>query len=72
VTLTGLAEGTHSIVIYANDTTGNMGASETIFFTIVQETRSESFPTIIVIAPIASAAVGVGLLVYFKKRHKSA
>jgi len=33
-TLTGLSEGTHSIVVYANDTSGNMGASETVYFTI--------------------------------------
>jgi hypothetical protein len=71
VTLTGLAEGSHSIIVYANDTAGNMGTSEKIFFTIIQETQSEPFPTILVIAPIASVAVvGVGLLVYFKKRKR--
>jgi hypothetical protein len=70
-TLTGLADGSHRIVVYANDTAGNMGASETIFFTILQETPSESFPTTLVIAPIASViVVGMGLLVYFRKRRK--
>jgi len=33
-TLTGLPEGTHSITVYANDTTGNMGASEIVYFTV--------------------------------------
>jgi len=70
-TLTGLAEGSHSIVVYANDTAGNMGASETFFFTRIQETLPEPFPTTIVTAPITSAAaVGAGLLVYFKKRKR--
>ena len=33
-TLTGLSEGTHHITVYANDSSGNMGASETVYFTI--------------------------------------
>jgi len=35
-TLTGLLEGTYSLVIYANDTVGNMGSSSTVCFTINQ------------------------------------
>jgi hypothetical protein len=33
-TLTGLIDGSHSLVIYANDTLGNMGASQIVTFTI--------------------------------------
>jgi hypothetical protein len=33
-TLTALSEGTHNLVIYANDTVGNMGKSNLIFFTV--------------------------------------
>ena len=33
-TLTGLSEGTHSIIVYAIDTAGKTGASEIIYFTI--------------------------------------
>ena len=33
-TLTNLVNGTHSIIVYANDTSGNMGASNMVFFTI--------------------------------------
>lgn len=32
-TLTGLLDGTHSVVIYANDTAGNMGKSDIVEFT---------------------------------------
>ncbi len=33
-TLTGLSDGSHSIVVYANDTIGNMGSSQVIFFSV--------------------------------------
>jgi parallel beta-helix repeat protein len=66
VTLTGLSGGLHSIIVYANDTYGNMGASQTVTFTI-----SEPFPTALVAAAsgVLIAAIVVGLAVYFKKRH---
>jgi parallel beta-helix repeat protein len=34
ITLTSLSEGSHQIVIYANDTTGNMGSSNMTSFTV--------------------------------------
>jgi len=33
-TLTGLLDGSHYVVVYANDTTGNMGTSSTVYFTV--------------------------------------
>jgi hypothetical protein len=63
--LTGLSSGLHNVTVYANDTYGNMGTSETIDFTI-----SQPFP----IVPVAAASgasiaiIVVGLLIYFKKR----
>ena len=67
-TLTGLEAGLHNITIYAQDTFGNIGASETITFKI-----PEPFPILIVAAVstviIAVIVVAAGLLVYFKK-HK--
>jgi N-acetylneuraminic acid mutarotase len=65
-TLTGLPDGDHDIIVYATDEVGNVGASETVTFTIA---KAETFPTALLAASIASAAlVGVGILVYFKKR----
>ncbi|MBN1358603.1 hypothetical protein JW988_07535, partial [Candidatus Bathyarchaeota archaeon] len=56
LTLTGLSGGMHNVTVYANDTYGNMGASETIFFTI------EPFPTALVIASVITVTVvGIGL-----------
>ena len=69
-TLANLSTGFHNVTIYANDTFGNIGASQTISFTI---DKTEPFPTSTVVAvSVAVAAVvvvGAGLLVY-RKKHK--
>jgi len=66
ITLTGLSSGLHNIIIYANDTYGNVGVSETITFNVEQ-----LFPTTWVITGSTASAllISAGLLVYFKK-HK--
>ena len=53
----------HNITVYATDTFGNTGASETIYFSI------EPFPVEWIAAAVVSVAVGAGLLFYFKKRN---
>lgn len=66
-TLTGLSSGVHSITVYANDTYGNMGASENVSFTI-----SKPFPTVTVVivsGAVIVTAVAAGVLFYLKK-HK--
>lgn len=67
ITLTGIANGVHDLTIYAKDKAGNTGASETIHFKVA---ISEPFPVLPVAAASVTtvAVVGVGLLVYFKKR----
>ena len=73
-TLTGLSNGAHNVTVYANDTFGNVGSSQTITFTIalVSIVKSEPFPTAPVAAVSGASAVVVvaGLLVYFKKRKR--
>ncbi len=67
-TLTDLPMGSHKLVVYANDTYGNMGTSETIYFTI-----EDSFPKSLVIAsaiPAAVVLIGIGLLLYGIKRKR--
>jgi hypothetical protein len=64
-TLTELPNGLHKITVYANNTYGNLVSPETIFFTV------EVFPIIFVAVlavVVVVAVIGVGLLVYFKKR----
>jgi hypothetical protein len=66
-TITDLKNGIHNVTVYARDEFDNTGASETIIFTV-------DVPEPFQIAPVATAsiatiaAVGVGLLLYFKKR----
>jgi hypothetical protein len=67
ITLTGLSDGSHSIVVYANDTLGNKGKSETVFFTVSTSTFEDSIP-LIVLTGVVVVIVAVGLWVYFKKR----
>jgi len=66
ITLSGLTFGDHNVTVYAWDTVGNTGASETITFTI-----TEPFPTTLVIVSmiVVAAVAGLGLLVHFKKRQ---
>jgi hypothetical protein len=66
LTLTGLAEGSHNVTLYATDLAGNAADPKALFFSV---DLPESFPIIPVIAVIA-VVVGVGLLVYFKKRKR--
>jgi hypothetical protein len=67
-TLFGLSNGLHNVTVYANDTFGNTGVSETISFRVAVE--PEPFPTTLLIAAVVlMAVVGAGLLVYFKKRN---
>ena len=65
-TLTCLSNGGHNITLYATDVVGNIGVSETVYFSV-----EVPFPTTIIVAPVASVTVlSAGLLVYFRK-HRS-
>ena len=73
-TLTGLANGIHNVTIYAQDTFGNQGSSQTINFTIAKPEPlppQESFPVVPVVAifVVVVTLVVAGLLVYHKKRR---
>ena len=69
-TIANLPQSLHNVTVYANDTLGNTGKSETITFNIVAEPKP--FPTALVTAVLgvlAAAVVGIGLIVYFRKRR---
>ena len=64
--LKGLAVGSHNVTVYAEDVAGNIGASETLFFTV-----EEPFPTLLLVTAsvtIAVVCIGLCLLVYLIKR----
>jgi N-acetylneuraminic acid mutarotase len=72
-TVVGLSVGLHNVTVYAWDTAGNVGSSETITFSISEPEPKPSpitpFPTTLVIASVITiAVVGIVLLFYFKKR----
>jgi hypothetical protein len=65
ITLTGLSSGLHNLTVYAKDEFEN-GASETVYFTVAQQ--SELLPVTWVAAGIVIiAAAGAAPLVYFAK-----
>jgi hypothetical protein len=67
-TLTGLSEGEHRLTVYAWDEAGNIGASETVTFTVA---KPEPLRTKLVVASATSITVfGAVLLVYFRKRKR--
>ena len=71
-TLTDLKNGSHNLTVYANDTYGNMGASEPVSFTVAVPERFPFVPfAVAAVAVIAIVAVA-GLLLYRRKRRREA
>jgi outer membrane protein assembly factor BamB len=67
-TLTDLSNGQHNLTVYANDTFGNMGESETVTFTVAVP---EPFPVVPVVAvAVIAVAVALSLLLTRRKQHK--
>jgi hypothetical protein len=66
--LQGLSYGQHSIIVYANDTSGNFGSSEKIYFSVSQE----AFPIVLVAIAFGTSfcIIGIGLVIYFRKRNR--
>jgi len=73
-TITDLPNGNYSVVVYATDLAGHVGASETIAFTVskpdltIEALLSTTTMDLAIIAATASIVLCVGLPVYFKKR----
>ena len=68
--LLDLPDGIHTVTVYANDTAGNTGASEIVYFGV--EIQEEAvFPTWIVAAIVMTVIFGTTLLIYFTKVKKA-
>jgi hypothetical protein len=67
-TLAGLSNGLHNLTVYAKDAFENVGASETVYFTVAQ--APEPFlTTLIAVASVAViAVVAVAGYLYYKRR----
>jgi hypothetical protein len=73
-TLIGFFYGSHSLTVYATDAAGNTG-DKTVVFTLAKPEDTnpspEPFPATLLIATVVLVAmIGIGLLVYFKKRNR--
>jgi len=68
-TLTGLALGSHRVRAYANDTTGLIGSSSTIYFTIAEAPAPEINWTLIIAVAVIFIVIGA-VAVYFIMRRK--
>jgi hypothetical protein len=81
MTVAGLSEGQHHLTVYAWDIAGNVGASETIHFTVHNKTESQqtgflgsNLPTeygYAIIAMIGAAIVATPLLVYLRNNKRA-
>ena len=67
ITLTDLSVGEHKLIIYAWDVSGNVGASETLVFTI-----AETFPMLILVIVASSVVIILLVVMYFLlyRRHR--
>jgi parallel beta-helix repeat protein len=67
ITLSELAYGEHSITLYAEDTDGKAGKSETVYFTIAEgaEPPSPDFSPIVLIVAVIAAAAIIGVILFF-------
>jgi parallel beta-helix repeat protein len=66
-TLAVLPDGSHNVVVFANDTAGNAGASDVVYFNVAP------FPIILVVAVVVTIViVGAAGLIYFKRPRKQA
>lgn len=65
IRLKNLTYGSHMITVYANDTVGNMAASETVHFSV-----SEPFSIAWITASIFMVGSGIGLLLFFHRKNR--
>ncbi|MFW6117078.1 MAG: hypothetical protein ACOC6G_00655 [Thermoproteota archaeon] len=63
-TLSDLSEDVHTLTVYVNDTAGNMGVSETVYFSV-----DEPVPVVVwaVVAIVIVVVGGVGWWVYHRR-----
>jgi N-acetylneuraminic acid mutarotase len=64
-TISGLSLGTHLLTLYAIDNSGNLGTSETVYFTV-----EEPFPILLVATASSVAIVGVFAVFLLIRKHK--
>ncbi len=69
-TLTNMTIGLHTLTVFANDTFGDICASQTINFTIAKPEPFQTATVAVASGTSAAVVIGAGFLVYFKKRKR--
>ncbi len=70
INLPGLSDGSHSLIVYAKDLAGNIGASEMIYFSVNTQ-RTDHLLTWIVAAIVIVAASGTAVYLFkIRKRWR--
>ncbi len=69
-TIANITNGLHSITVYANDTFGNFGSSQTANFKVALPTVTKPLQTVTILLTVSVAvvALSIGLLLY--RRHR--
>jgi len=63
-TLTNLTYGNHNLTVFVTDYAGNIGASETLFFTV------EPFPTLLVATASVVSVCVFAVFLFWQRKHK--
>jgi len=61
--LTGLSDGSHSLIVYAEDTAGNTGTSETIYFSIAQKKETPAHMILFREALIVGFTIAIAVII---------
>ncbi len=72
-TTNGTPNGLHTIVLFANDTSGNMGASQPFYFTVAAPERkpySSLMEVAVSVTVVVMVVVAAVLLFYFRNRNR--
>jgi hypothetical protein len=65
-TLSGLSNGLHNVTVYVTDRSGNIGASETVYFTV-----EVSFPVVPVATASGVSITGVAVCVFYYRKKRN-
>jgi parallel beta-helix repeat protein len=67
--LTGLSDGSHSLIVYAEDTAGNTGTSETIYFSIAQKKETPAHMILFREALIVGFTIAIAVIIMIIRKE---
>ena len=67
--LTGLSDGSYSLIVYAKDTAGNTGTSETIYFSVAQKTEPRTRMLLLEYAFVVGFAIALTVIIMIIRKE---